>query len=76
VALLKYEDGLDSYGAHLFNDGTIFLSEPNSGHYERAMDILRNEKPVNIYFNRTNNMFILSCGSEPTGEEETRELTS
>lgn len=40
-----------------------------------VVDLLRNEKPITAYANSDYDIFILSCGQEPVGEEEGRQLS-
>ncbi len=47
----------------------------NINFFDDVVDLLRNEKPVTVTANSSNNIFILSTGKEPVGEEETHHLT-
>jgi hypothetical protein len=40
-----------------------------------VVNLLRNEKPITATANSDNDIFILSCGEEPVGEEEGRQLS-
>ena len=54
--------------------GSFIEVKMNINFFDDVVDILRNEKPVNITANSSNNIFILATGKEPVGEEETHQF--
>ena len=50
------------------SNGRVFL-HLNLSQYHATMDMLRNEKPVHVYYNSPTNAAIRT-GPEPVGEEE------
>ena len=49
--------------------GGIIRMHLPSTMFENVLDVLRNEKPINVYF--AANQGFLGTGKEPVGEEET-----
>lgn len=56
-------------------NGDYFGVRMNIKFFHDVVDLLRNEKPVTVTANSSNNIFILNTGKEPVGEEETLQLT-
>lgn len=68
VAYVRFND----HGMVFENDsvsGGIIRMHLPSTMFENVLDVLRNEKPVNVYF--AANRGFLGTGKEPVGEEET-----
>jgi hypothetical protein len=66
--LVFYEDSATIYDPSVDATGRISLPFPLS-RYASVMDLLRNEKPLTIYYNSPSFAGITSAG-EPVGEQE------
>ena len=66
--LVRFIDPGKTFPSDSEAGGKVKMHVP-SDQFQNAMDILRNEKPVYIYF--AQNRGFLSTSKEPVGEEET-----
>ena len=67
VAYVRFNDPGMFFEADYESGGIIRMHLP-SGMFENVLDVLRNEKPVYIYF--AQNRGFLSTSTEPVGETE------
>ncbi len=68
IGLVRFIDPVKPFPNDSEAAGKVTMHVP-SDQFQNAMDILRNEKPVYIYFSQ--NRGFLSTSKEPVGEEET-----
>ena len=68
IAFIRFHDPDMPYGTDKEYNGKVYLHLP-SDQFQNVVDVLRNEKPVYIYF--AQNRGFLSTSNEPVGEEET-----
>ena len=57
----------------LDNSDRVWVTLPISL-LDSVIDVLRNEKPMEVYADTQTNVFLLITGKEPVGEEETRSI--
>lgn len=69
IAWIRFNDGGMFFENDYMSDGIIRMHLP-SAMFENVLDVLRNEKPVYIYF--AANRGFLTTSLEPVGEEEAR----
>ncbi|MBD3205510.1 hypothetical protein GF319_04080 [Candidatus Bathyarchaeota archaeon] len=67
IAYVRFNDQGMNFEDDYVKDNIIRMHLPSSM-FQSVLDILRNEKPMNIYF--VANRAFLGTGKEPVGEEE------
>jgi hypothetical protein len=67
LAWIRFNDAGMSFEADSLSDGIIRMHLPSTM-FQSVLDILRNEKPLNIYFAQNRGFF--GTSSEPIGEGE------
>lgn len=68
LAWIRFNDPGMFYEADYESGGIIRMHMPSTM-FQSVLDVLRNEKPLNIYFAQ-NRGFLGTSGSEPVGEGE------
>jgi hypothetical protein len=68
VAYIRFNDLGMTFENDYVSGGIIRMHLPSTM-FENVLDVLRNEKPINVYF--AANRGFLGTGKEPVGEEET-----
>ncbi|HHE31992.1 MAG TPA: hypothetical protein ENL07_05040 [Chlorobaculum parvum] len=67
VAWIRFNDPEMKFENDYLSGGIIRMHMPSSM-FENVLDVLRNEKPINVYF--AQNRGFLGTGPEPVGEGE------